>query len=647
MAEMTLDQQKALAMASARLRLQKSGDLSEIPQPRRNYALTEVPGQALDNVGPSAKKFYGGLIDAVTSPIETTKSLLQLVGGGVFATLPEKAQDWLIENANDPQKVRQSIEMARAMGGMYKDRYGSYEGIKRTFAEDPVGAAADLSTLLSPLLSGAGAVATKAGMTKTGAVLSKTGAVINPMLPVGVAANVVKYPLTGANQLIQAAFNPKNALYLRAAEGRGQEIINALRNAQEIVPGSVPTAAQAAADTGVVGFQKLGKSSAAELETAYKTRQSQQATAQLQAVRGVGKTPEDIARAEIQRKAKTQPLYDQADRTLSEVDSQFLNLTNRPSMTQVLTRARRLAAEKNIPFEIGETKASSVQPSTILDAQGRPVGTVTTPASFAQLPGTSVHFIKQAFDDMIKDPSTFGIGASEANAIKRTRAEFLKWVEQTNKNPAYGQARELFTKESKPINQMEVGQYLESKLVPALGEETARLRATGYATALEQAPGTIKKATGESRFKTLEEVFADDPQSLKALHSVRDDLARQAKSEALMKGPVKREFDVSKSTEALAGENALPNMINRVTTIANDVWRRLRGKIDQQTAVEIATEMLFPGKAADALEKAIRNKARKDAITAAVSAPVKAAYATPAMINMLGTSQENQNALAR
>jgi hypothetical protein len=265
------------------------------------------------------------------------------------------------------------------------------------------------------------------------------------------------------------------------------------------------------------------------------------------------------------------------------------------------------------------------------------------------LPGTSIHFIKQAFDDLIKDPATFGIGASEARAIGNTRKEFLNWAEQLSKNPAYKEARETFAKMSAPIDQMQVGQFLQSKLTPALGEDTARLRAAGYATALEQAPQTIKKATGETRYATLEDVFKSDPEALKALHAVRDDLARQAKSEALAKGPVKKEFDVTRAAEAIAGETALPNMINRVTTVANDIWRRLRGRIDQNVAIEVAQEMLFPGKAADALEAAMKQQARRQAVASAASAPARAAYVTPAIANMLAPQQQqqNQNALAR
>lgn len=639
MAEMTLAQQRAIAMAQARLRSQQQ---TPPVTGQKQYELGEVPGAMLEHLGPSAAQFGKGLYEAVTSPVQTVSTLLDVGAGALQKALPEEVVSFV--NQFNPEAARRAVQAATAVGGLYKDRYGSYEAIKRTFAEDPVGAAADLSTLLS----GAGVVAARVpGAAGTASALTRAGRLTNPLQPVGVAAQAAKKVAGVPIDIARAILSPKNALYLRAAEGRVPEIINALRQAQEIVPGSVPTAAQAAAETGVVGFQKLGKTAAAELETAYRAREAQQAAAQLAAVRGVGGTAEDIARAEGRRMGVTRPMYEQADRTLAKVDADFAALMSRPSGAEVLSRAEQLAAEKNIPFQIGKTTPETRTPLALVDEAGRPLGETITPAQYAELPGTSIHFIKQAYDDLIKNPEQFGIGASKVNAIKETRRLFLDWVDQTTKNPMYGQARETFAKMSEPINQMQVGQFLERKLTPALGEETAKLRAAGYAGALEQAPATIKKATGETRFQTLEKIFESDPKALKSLHAVRDDLARAAKSERLAKGPVKQEFDVARASELLAGETLVPNLINRVATVANEIWRRLSGKIDKTTAIEVATEMLHPGKAADVLAKAYLRQQTSRMIGGIAAAPLEAMYVTPAMINMLAPTQQNQNALAQ
>lgn len=122
---------------------------SGMPGPRRAYSLAEVPGEAISNIPASAKKFAGGLYEAVTSPIQTVKGVLDIGAGALQKVLPESAVNFINQFDANPAAATRAIEAANAAGGLIKDRYGSYEGIKRTLAEDPVGAAADLSTLLT------------------------------------------------------------------------------------------------------------------------------------------------------------------------------------------------------------------------------------------------------------------------------------------------------------------------------------------------------------------------------------------------------------------------------------------------------------------------------------------------------------------
>ena len=122
---------------------------SGMPGPRRAYSLAEVPGEAISNIPASAKKFAGGLYEAVTSPIQTVKGVLDIGAGALQKVLPESAVNFINQFDANPAAATRAIEAANAAGGLIKDRYGSYEGIKRTLAEDPVGAAADISTLLT------------------------------------------------------------------------------------------------------------------------------------------------------------------------------------------------------------------------------------------------------------------------------------------------------------------------------------------------------------------------------------------------------------------------------------------------------------------------------------------------------------------
>jgi len=92
-----------------------------------------------------------------------------------------------------------------------------------------------------------------------------------------------------------------------------------------------------------------------------------------------------------------------------------------------------------------------------------------------------------------------------------------------------------------------------------------------------------------------------------------------------------------------------PNLINNVTTVANDLLRRFQGKLDQKLAIELAAEMIDPAAAAAALEKALVRQARGEKMAAPFKATGKAAskaLRTPAVVNVLAPITESQNALA-
>lgn len=616
---------------------------AEIPIGRRSYALSEVPGAALENVPASAGQFVGGMVQAVTSPVQTLTGLLDLGAGALRNALPKSVSSFIDKFDADPAAAERASAVATAVGGAYKDKYGSYDAIKRTFAEDPVGAVGDLSTLLT----GGGAAATKVGATTAGGALTRAGQLTNVARPL---APLIEVPVKLAGKAAGAvynAFDPKSVAYLTAAEGRGPEIVNALRGQTEIVPGSMPTAAQAAAPVGATRFSAMGASAAKTASTPYFERAQEQKAAQLAAVQQVGKTPAELKAAEAARSSTAKELYGIADEALVPADTKFTGLLSRPSMDKVIARASELAAEKDIPFQIGQNRPAQTVPSAILNAEGQPMGFTNIPGEVAKYPGSSLHMMKIAFDDLIKNPERFGIGASEAQAIGKTRGEFLKWAE--DKAPAYKTARETFAAQSKPINQMQVGQYLEGKLKPALettgGETPAALKAATFATAMEQAPQTIKRSTGMTRFDELSQVLT--PDQIKTLENVRADLARAKLAEAQASAARGAGPEVNLMGTETLGSVRAPNFINNVTTVANDILRRLQGRLDQKLAIELAAEMLDPAAAAAALEKAMARQAKGERLADPFKKTGKVASSiirTPAAVNMLAPASEVQNA---
>ena len=189
----------------------------EIPQGRRSYDLAEVPGQWATSIGPSAKKFAGGIAEAVMHPIDTAGTIAKVGSGALYHALPAPVQKFWRDLPGDPAKMQEVIDMASAAGGELKDRWGSWEGAKRTLAEDPVGALSDISTLFT----GGAAAAGKVGLTKTASTLGNVARATDPLV---LATAPVVGPLTAAkyNKVMpQQAENVVRDATLAAAKEAG------------------------------------------------------------------------------------------------------------------------------------------------------------------------------------------------------------------------------------------------------------------------------------------------------------------------------------------------------------------------------------------------------------------------------------------
>ena len=138
-------------------------DLYAAPQaPKKPIGYGEMLGQAVVNTPASAGRMVSGLYEAVTSPVQTISGLMDVAAGGLQNVLPKPVTDFINQFETNPEAAKRAVNTANAMGGMYKERYGTLEGIKNTIATDPVGVAGDLSTLLAGgagLARGAGAIA--------------------------------------------------------------------------------------------------------------------------------------------------------------------------------------------------------------------------------------------------------------------------------------------------------------------------------------------------------------------------------------------------------------------------------------------------------------------------------------------------------
>jgi hypothetical protein len=102
----------------------------------------EVAIGAITSFPSSVKKVATETVEALTSPIQTAKSVLDLGAGILQNVLPEKLVQTIGED-------KQSRELANKVGEFYAQKYGSVEAAKRAVATDPASVMADLSTVFT------------------------------------------------------------------------------------------------------------------------------------------------------------------------------------------------------------------------------------------------------------------------------------------------------------------------------------------------------------------------------------------------------------------------------------------------------------------------------------------------------------------
>ena len=571
------------------------------------------------NVIKSGYNVAKGVVGAVMHPLDTATTIADIGAGALQKAVPQGVADFINKFDSNPEAAVRASKVANAVGGMYADRYGSVEGIKKTLYEDPVGAAADLSTILS---LGAGAVrqapniaagALKvAGAPEMAATVARTAPVAAeiaaPVAEVGRAVNPMNYvPLETAGKLVAKggnflanAVNPKSAALLSAAEGRGPEIVNALRNAQAATPGYVPTAGEAVTNLGVTKYPALQQEVARFAPTEYYQRGQSQNAALMQPLNVAESIPTAIAK----RGAETGPMYEAAtapgkvadvSKVASHIDSV---LQRNPGNTALVNEFNVI--KKGLTDESGALRTDAQQISSTVDN------------------------IKAALKD---EKNTFIKG--ELNKAKDMLVEAI---------PGYTEAQKQFAKLSKPINQMEVADFLKTKLGSALRDEN-KLTPASYANALANAPSTVKRATGLPAYENLSDIVT--PAQMKVLDGIKSDLANRAMFEEQAAAGSK----LGKVIPAGAIPTA-PHFLSKIVTVANTIINKLQGRIDRKVATELAIEMLNPETAALSLEQALARQKGIANVGADISAGSNVVKNLLRSQPALGAGQIN-NALAR
>lgn len=638
-------------LETALINADKAGDtqaatiLAQEIQKMRGTTQTEIPGprtfvprpfETISNIPSSAMKMGGELVGAVMSPIETAKGLSDVAAGGMRAAaqkvLPEKVFQW-IDALDNPETTQRITATANAVGKDYADAYGSYDRIIKTIEQDPVRAMADLSLILGV----AGKASAAARMPQTAEALAGAARVMDPLaLPIA-GVNKLADVAAPAVSYARNALSPQYRLLEPALEGRGEQYVSALLNQpQQIVPGSQRSAGEMIVAGGGAGTQfpaleqrllsQFEPTKQAEVEAARGKARS----ADIQAISG---TPEAQQSAREARTAATEPLYNAAVQKLAETDETFAKLMETPAMQTALTAAAEMAANEQRPFMRGEIKPAETVKSKVLGPDGQPLE-VEIPAQTAKLSGQVLQDIKIALDEAVKPrASETSKQAAARKSIAEVRTQYMDWLEKNA--PELMKARQTFAEMSGPINVMEVGQVLKSALESPLDETASR--AGVFATAVRNAPGTLKKATGEARFERLSDVL--EAGDLQRVSRVLQDLRTSKEYKDLAKaGRVEAEGVTGAQLPTPKG------FLNRIATLSNRILEAVEGRINRQAAIKIAEAAYDPQRMAAMIQEVMamdkRNAAREASIRATTQKVTNAMRGKAPILNVLAAEQQ-------
>lgn len=437
--------------------------------------------------------------------------------------------------------------------------------------------------------------------------------------------------------------------------------VQAGRNAlqQSVQAGQNLTAQQALAQGNIVapGTQAvLQKVQAKVAPSIQATKMLQDEAARMSTIKNI--TP-DIDAAVTARRMASKPLYEAADAAVVPIDADISSILSRmPDGT--LAKAAEIAKMENRPFIMGKAGAGTPIATGDVDMFGKPI-MITPGAKAGNMTGETMHYIKRALGDVAYGPTaTTGIGQDAQRAARTLLDDYVKVFE--TKVPEYGQARQIFSDMSAPVNQAQVLKEMVSVLEkPGGGERIGPFLNTlgrGEEAMLKRAGGR-----GGPRFEALNEVLT--PDQLKVVKEVAKELETQASvGKQISQGQ-------QRATELLKDElpnYRLPNVFNVIATTANKFLDTLGVKVGKKTLIELAKagetaksfdELLatLPAQERSKVLKAINDPATWKAVvptTGKVMMGIEGRLSTPNATvtlgeptNALAPEQQNQNALAR
>lgn len=444
----------------------------------------------------------------------------------------------------------------------------------------------------------------------TGALqpVGESGSRTDNMLIGGIAGAAVPAVIRASKVIKAAAIDPfteagKQRIVgsaLNNAASNAPSVIQTLKNAKGATPGFNPTAGQAADDAGIASVERAAR---AIDPAGFGAVDNEQRSALVNALRSVAGTPEARAAAVEARDSAANTLYGKAfdldqvrqaanrstamnyaagihqaaDSFTPPISSELRALTSRPIFQQAVEQAKTLA--KNQGVDIGDPLKS---------LQG-------------------LHLVKLAMDDMLSAPvqGANALGRNAQSAVNSARSSLISEIDKLS--PSYGMARETFSKMSQPINQMDIGQELYNRFVPALADNSAvpfKARADALANALRNGDDLARNVTG-LKGVTLNKVMT--PEQIGTLSGVVKDAQMKAAAETAGRG-VGSDTVQKMAMSHLISQAGLPSWIQSIGRLPGG-WMRTAGDVlfskNDETLRHLMAETLKdPQATAAAMERA-------------------------------------------
>lgn len=438
-------------------------------------------------------------------------------------------------------------------------------------------------------------------------VQASVGAVLGPLAEYGIKfSGKVLDKMKGLTEAGQMQY--LQDLLNKTSGAERENVIKALSSIKPLVPGSMPTAAEALANipeaAGIAALQKeVGKGG--ESGAMLLSREAQNEAARQAQLGTIAGTPEQRAAVEAARTATgdtreaalnmadtVKQAYDnitanvmgQAKRIIGARGSEFVTGVDMPvtnitetakATTANLLKYQRTALADNgfFPLEVkgivGQIdKAiagadSDLSKSVLQLAKDKILskadenGLISSTDLYQNVRKTLNQDI-QALLTQANKPAQGGIPQQAAKAAGNVKS-FIDASLNKSSNGLWGKYIDDFATHSQKLDRMAIGQALQQKLQGSLGNVE---RAGAFAQAVQDSAGLIKKATGMPRYESLDKVLTADETA--AVNRVLADVQRQQKGVALsnqLKAPA---LEISTPAENVG-------LLNRAYTLTKEV----------------------------------------------------------------------------